>query len=140
MTQVVQLRRSYNSEEIREIFLTPGIWECISNPFGECPETLPVNEEVYLVGEVDKSVIGLFVIDEDGQTCHIQVIPEHRRKWAIIFGKKCLQWCTDNQINKLRALIPFEYPNVMEFALRCGFQVTYSKFKNWVLKWENSER
>lgn len=139
MDQVL-LRRSYDYEEIRDIFLTPGIWECISDPFCECPETLPVYEEIYLIGEVDGAVIGLFVVDSDGKTCHIQVIPEHRKQWAIIFGKKCLQWCVHNQINKLRALIPFAYPNVMEFALRCGFEVIDSENKAWVLKWENSEK
>lgn len=136
----VQLRRSYDCEAIRDIFLTPGIWECISDPYSDCPETLPVQDEIYLIGEVDGLVIGLFVVDADGKTCHIQVIPDHRRRWAIIFGKKCLQWCKDNQINTLRALIPFAYPNVMEFALRCGFEVIDSSDKIWVLRWENSEK
>lgn len=134
------LARNYDHKAIRSIFLTPGIWECISDPGCGLPFEFDVENEIYLIGEVSGELVGMFVIDGDKETCHIQVIPKHRKQWATIFGKKCLQWCKDNRINKLRALIPVEFPNVKDFAVKCGFKVNEGNEDYWRLEWESSEK
>ena len=139
MINHIKLKRSHCYDEIKAILETPGIWECIADPGDELPPELDTENEIYIVGYFAGEPIGVFIIDEDGETCHFQVIPKHRKLWAVIFAKKCLQWCVDNGFNKLRALIPDDYPNVKDFGLKVGFEMTKSD-NCWSAKWEKSEK
>lgn len=105
----------------------PQIWQEICGNYSDIiSEFQPVRDNyIYLVGYDKLDIVGLFIIhsSEFGYKCHIQVIPERRKKNAIEFGEKVIQWTWDNtDINKLTALIPSNLTNVIRFAETQGFK------------------
>ena len=125
------IERSYDYPLIRMIMTEPQIWfEISQNYTGDIEDFKPeVDNYVYLIGYDKMNVIGLFIIhkSEHGYQCHVQVIPERRKKHAAEFGQKVIQWTWDNtDINKLTALIPFKFKNVISFAESQGFKIAGS--------------
>lgn len=106
----------------------PQIWQEICGNYGDKIEDFePVADDyIYLIGYDKLNIIGLFIIHESeyGYQCHVQVIPERRKKYADEFGKEVIDWTWSNtDINKLIALIPSNFNNVIGFAEKQGFKI-----------------
>ena len=56
----------------------------------------------------------------DGNECHVQVLPEHRKEHAKEFGEQSLR---HRGTRPLYAEIPDLYKNVLDFALLNDFKV-----------------
>ena len=125
------IERSYDYALIKQIMTEPQIWQEICGNYGDRIEEFnPIEDNyVYLIGYDKLNIIGLFIIHESeyGYQCHVQVIPERRKQYATEFGEKVIQWTWDNtDINKLTALIPNNFTNVISFAELQGFKVAGS--------------
>ena len=106
----------------------PQIWQEICGNYGDKIEEFEpvVDDYIYLIGYDKLNIIGLFIIHESeyGYQCHVQVIPERRKQYANEFGKEVINWTWSNtDINKLIALIPSKFKNVIGFAEKQGFKI-----------------
>ena len=109
----------------------PQIWQEICGNYGDKIEEFePIADNcIYLIGYDKLNIIGLFIIHESehGYQCHVQVIPERRKQYAAEFGEKVIWWTWNNtDINKLTALIPNNFTNVIGFAELQGFKIAGS--------------
>ena len=109
----------------------PQIWQEICGNYGDKIEEFEpvVDDYIYLIGYDKLNIIGLFIIHESeyGYQCHVQVIPERREQYANEFGKEVINWTWSNtDINKLIALIPSKFKNVIGFAEKQGFKIAGS--------------
>lgn len=122
------IKQSTDYALIRRIMTEPQIWQEICGIYGDKIENFEpiVKNYIYLIGYDKMNIIGLFIIHGLGNDfeCHIQVIPEHRNKYSEEFGRKVIEWTWENtSINKLKALIPEKFENVISFAKSQGFNV-----------------
>ncbi len=81
---------------------------------------------LYLCGYVPE-LVGCFILKRLNTVtleCHVQVLPEHRKKHAEEFGRAVIDWAWENtNARKIVAQIPFIYPNVRDFAFKMGFKL-----------------
>ena len=122
------IERSYDYILIKQIMTEPQIWQEICGNYRDKIEDFEpvVDDYIYLIGYDKLNIIGLFIIHESeyGHQCHVQVIPERRKQYADEFGKKVINWTWSNtDINKLIALIPSKFKNVIGFAEKQGFKI-----------------
>ena len=110
---------------IKSILCHPEVYGCIS-----CDKSMPVDEfeppmspEVqYVAGFVGSAIIGLMIYHDvdDKVKCHIQVLPEYRKRYAKEFARIALNFGkAKNAI--IYAEIPECYPNVLRFSKAAGF-------------------
>lgn len=123
--------RSYDYPLIKQIMTEPQIWQEICGNCGDKIEDFEpvVDDYIYLIGYDKLNIIGLFIIHESeyGYQCHVQVVPERRKQYAAEFGEKVIDWTWNNtDINKLIALIPIKFKNVISFAEKQGFKIADS--------------
>ena len=121
------IERSYDYSLIKQIRTEPQIWQEICGNYGDKIEDFePVaNDYIYLIGYDKLNIIGLFIIHETKACykCHVQVIPERRGQYADEFGEKVIEWTWMNtDIEKLMALVPHKFKNVISFAKKQGFK------------------
>lgn len=115
-------------QTIRSILCHPDIYPLITSSDGPTVDEYepPFGEVTYIAGMADK-VFGLFIIypcNDNALWCHVQVLPEYRKEYAYRFGMAAIDFAFKvTQARKLMALIPVIYPNVRQFAERCGFEV-----------------
>ena len=114
-----------NLTDIKAVLCNPAIYDTITDD--NCPNIedfeQPINDEyLYVGGYVDNEIIGLMVYHEylDGNKCHVQVLPEHRKEHAKQFGEQSLQY---RGTRPLYAEIPDLYKNVLDFAILNDFKV-----------------
>ena len=114
-----------NSTDIKAVLCNPAIYDTITDD--NCPNIEdfepPINNKyLYVGGYVDNEIIGLMVYHEylDGNKCHVQVLPEHRKEHAKQFGEQSLQY---RGTRPLYAEIPDLYKNVLDFAILNDFKV-----------------
>ena len=119
------LKESFNPDDIRSVLCNPEIYNTISSD--DCPKVedfdLPMGKECsYIVGYVKGLPIGVMIYHKyrDGNKCHVQVLPEYRKEYAIKFGEQSLEF---RGTLPLYAEIPDLYKNVLDFALLNGFSV-----------------
>jgi RimJ/RimL family protein N-acetyltransferase len=122
------VERSHDYPLIKQIMTEPQIWQEICGNYGDKIEDFEpvVDDYIYLIGYDKLNIIGLFIIHESeyGYQCHVQVVPERRKQYADEFGKKVINWTWSNtDINKLIALIPSKFKNVISFAEKQGFKI-----------------
>jgi hypothetical protein len=114
-----------NVDDIKAVLCNPSIYDTItadSSPNIEDFE-LPIDDKsLYIGGYVDDKIIGLMVYHKylDGNKCHVQVLPEHRKEHAKEFGEQSLQF---RGTQPLYAEIPDLYKNVLDFAILNDFKV-----------------
>tara|TARA_R110000824_G_scaffold76487_10_gene193742 strand:+ start:151 stop:567 length:417 start_codon:yes stop_codon:yes gene_type:complete len=123
----VIIEQTFSLDVINYVLKEPQVWQEVCGQYNELIEDIEPNlrDYIYLVGHVNMDIIGLFIIhgSEYGYKCHVQVLPEHRKEHALEFGKKVIDWTWNNtDINKLIALIPQKFPNVIGFAETQGFK------------------
>ena len=138
------IERTNDLALVKSILTNPKVWDAIKGSNQVEPENFEVPEwPIYLVGRESGDSIGLFVIHENGAgewKCHVQVLPEKRKEYAVEFGNRVIAWVWKNtDIGKLTANIPRAYPNVAEFAKLQGFTVVGENEKDLLLEIERAE-
>ena len=124
----MNIRETTDIEEIKSVLCHPEIYPCISqdgNPTAR--EFEPPMNVSYIGGYIDGEIMGIMIYHpyKDGLKCHIQVLPEFRKKYAKEFGRIALNFGeAKNAI--IYADIPTCYPNVLAFAKKVGFEITGS--------------
>tara|TARA_R110000851_G_scaffold231970_1_gene384681 strand:+ start:705 stop:1139 length:435 start_codon:yes stop_codon:yes gene_type:complete len=114
-----------NVDDIKQVLCNPSIYDTITDD--NCPNIEefepPISDEyLYVGGYVDDKIIGLMIYQKylDGNECHVQVLPEHRKEHAKEFGEQSLMF---RGTQPLYAEIPDLYKNVLDFALLNNFKV-----------------
>lgn len=109
---------------IMSVLSVPEIWEALTD--GANPEEfeLPIDEDIFLIGEVDNIVIGCAIFEWANGVAkiHFQVKPEHRKIYSRDFGQQCIKWFFRHHNEDLHAKINHKYPNVINFARSFGFE------------------
>lgn len=122
------IEQTRDIEEIKRVMGHPEIYDRISCDGAPSIEDFSpdVDNEVYLAGYVNESLVGIINVHDISEACweiHIQVLPE-QRKYAHEFGQKCIEWVWSNtSCKKLVAQIPSIYLDVIDFAKSKGFKV-----------------
>ncbi len=114
-----------NLQDIKAVLCNPDIYATIaddSSPDIKDFEPPISNKYLYVGGYVNNEIIGLMIYHEylDGNKCHVQVLPKHRKEHAKDFGEQSLY---HRGTRPLYAEIPDLYKNVLDFALLNGFKV-----------------
>lgn len=119
------IKESFDIDDIKEVLCHPEVYDTISGD--DCPsvedfEPPMTDEYSYIVGYVKGEPMAVMVYHGylDGNECHVQVLPEHRKKYAIKFGEQALEF---RGTLPLYAEIPGLYENVLNFALLNNFEV-----------------
>jgi hypothetical protein len=120
-------------QEIDSILKHPEIYDTITDDScdpSECYE-IPINNDYqYIGGYVNGKIIAIMVYHKynDGNKCHVQVLPEYRKTHALQFGEQSLIF---RGTQPLYAEIPSLYQNVLDFAFRFGFEVIETKTQDF---------
>jgi hypothetical protein len=118
------VKETTNQEQIRTILCNTLIYDTIASD--DCPGVndfdIPFDGHRYVGGFVNGEIIALMVYHtyKDGNKCHVQVLPEHRKEYAQKFGEQSLMF---RGTQPLYAEIASLYQNVLDFALTFGFEV-----------------
>lgn len=126
----ISVRRTFDHDEIRSVFTHPDIWATIAedsqNPDLFTPDT---EKELFMAVDSPDGLIGIYafrVVNSAELDIHAQILPEHRKKYALASGKAILQWFYHDapaRFVKLTAQVPFKYPNVKNFCESVGMQI-----------------
>ena len=119
------LKECFDAKDIKSILCHPEIYDTISsdNCIGASYFEPPINDDYkYIVGYVNDKPISVMIYHKylDGNECHVQVLPEFRKEYAIKFGEQSLEFRGNLP---LYAEIPELYKNVLAFALANNFYV-----------------
>jgi len=113
---------------IKSVLCRPDIYDVINDDnSGPAEDFEPPMDVLYVAGYVNDDIIGIMIYHEvtGGLKCHIQVLPEYRKKYAREFARMALNFGeAKNAI--LYSEIPDCYPNVINFAKEFGFNETGS--------------
>ena len=119
------VKQTTNIAEIKRILCEPVIYDTITAD--NCPSVEdfepPINKDYkYVGGYVNSKIIGVMVYHKylDGNECHVQVLPDFRKEYAIKFGEQVLSF---RGHSPLYAEIPTLYKNVLDFALINNFEI-----------------
>ena len=111
----LNIRRTFDADEVLSILKTRGIWDEIGGADGFVP---PVDDGFhYLVIEEGGEVAGLFILHEGehGLKIHANMIPGFRGVTAYNAARNALDYGFEFA-DKIYAEIPEEFPNVRQFA------------------------
>ena len=130
------VKEIFNEDEIKKVICHPVIYEEISgdNRPGINDFKLPLSSDIdYIGGYVNGEIIALMVYHDHklGKECHIQILPEFRRKYAVKFAEQSLLF---RGTQDLYAEIPTLYKNVLNFALSNGFEIVGEIKNNHIKK------
>ncbi len=119
------VKETTNIDDIKAVLCHPAIYGCISSD--DSPDSSefepPITDEyLYVGGYVNGEIVSIMVYHDfrDGTELHIQVLPEHRSRYALEFGERALLFRGNKP---LYAVIPDTYNNVLEYAKSFGFDV-----------------
>ena len=118
------LKETTDLNEIKAVLCDPTIYDTITDDNSGLIEEFdpPLEDHVYVGGYVKGEIIALMVYHKylDGNKCHVQVLPEFRKEYAIKFGEQSLLF---RGTLPLYAVIPDLYKNVLDFSFLFGFKV-----------------
>ncbi len=122
------IKETTNIDDIKAVLCNPAIYDCITTD--GCPPAdgfePPIDDSyLYVGGYVGGEIVAIMVYHDfrDGTELHIQVLPEHRIKYALEFGERALLFRGNKP---LYAVISDLYTNVLEYAKSFGFEVIES--------------
>jgi len=121
---MLYIKETKDVNEIKKVLCHRDIYNCIADD--NCPDSSefePPMDAQYIAGYVDSDIIGLMIYHKvtGGLKCHIQVLPEFRKKYAREFARIALGEAKNAIIY---SEIPTCYPNVISFAKEFGFTET----------------
>ena len=110
---------------IFDILKHPDIWPLVSKrkPSKHLIPTRP--QDIYLLVKHGKRVIACVyfeVLNGYELEMHPYVLPEERKNHSYEAVKTCMDWAFNQQIKRILVQIPDEFPRVIAFALRMGFE------------------
>jgi len=127
------LKETTNIDDIKAVLCNPAIYDTISDDNSPLIDEFepPLENYLYVGGYVNGEIIALMVYHKylDGNKCHVQVLPEFRKEYALEFGEQSLLF---RGTLPLYAVIPDLYKNVLEFAFNFGFKVIDTKVDSYV--------
>jgi hypothetical protein len=128
------VKETTSIDDIKAILCNPVIYDTITDDNSPLAKNFepPVNDDyLYIGGYVNGQIIALMVYHKylDGNKCHLQVLPEHRKEYAINFGEQSLLF---KGTLPLYAEIPDLYKNVLAFALSNSFKVKSVKENDYI--------
>ena len=128
------VKETTNIDDIKAVLCNPAIYDTISDdndPALEDFEPPLTDEYLYVGGYVKGEIIAVMVYHKylDGNECHVQVLPEFRKKYAIEFGEQSLRF---SGTRPLYAEIPDLYQNVLSFAKMNNFEVISVKDDGYI--------
>lgn len=128
------VKETTNIDDIKAVLCNHEIYVTISDdndPAIEDFEPPLTDEYLYVGGYVKGEIIAIMVYHKylDGLECHVQVLPEFRRKYAIEFGEQSLRF---RGTRPLYAEIPDLYQNVLSFAKMNNFEVISIKDDGYI--------
>lgn len=120
-------------DDIESILKHPQIYGTITDDNSPATDDceIPINDDYqYIGGYVNGEIIAIMVYHKykDGNKCHVQVLPEYRKEYALQFGEQSLLF---RGTQPLYAEIPSLYKNVLDFAFRFGFEVIETKKQDY---------
>jgi len=128
------VKETTDLDEIKAVLCDPAIYDTITDDnSGLIEDFKPTLEDhLYVGGYVNGEIVALMVYHKylDGNKCHVQVLPEFRKEYALKFGEQSLLF---RGTLPLYAVIPDLYKNVLEFSFLFGFK-TIDKTENTYVK------
>tara|TARA_R110000803_G_scaffold53926_1_gene110489 strand:- start:564 stop:1004 length:441 start_codon:yes stop_codon:yes gene_type:complete len=129
------IKQTNSIDVIKHVLCNEVIYDTISDDNG--PELKdfepPISEGCrYYAGYVNDVIIGLMIYHPylDGEECHVQVLPQHRKEYAKKFGEQSLLLM--DRTRPLYAEIPEFYKNVLDFAKLNSFKVIDTQLNNFL--------
>ena len=129
------IKQTNDIDVIKHVLCDEAIYDTISDD--NSPESKdfepPMGEDCrYYAGYVNNVIIGLMIYHPylDGEECHVQVLPKHRKEYAKQFGEQSLLLM--DRTRPLYAEIPEFYKNVLDFAKLNGFKVIDTQLNNFL--------
>ena len=128
------LKECFDAGDIKSILCHPAIYDTISSDNCISAEYFepPINDNYkYIVGYVNGKPISVMIYHKylDGNECHVQVLPEYRKEYAVKFGEQSLEF---RGTLPLYAEIPDLYKNVLYFALTNHFEVIDIRLNDYI--------
>ena len=128
------LKETTDLNEIKAVLCNPAIYDTITDDNSPLIEDFepPINDNyLYVGGYIKGEIAALMVYHKylDGNKCHVQVLPEYRKEYAINFGEQSLLF---KGTLPLYAEIPDLYKNVLAFALSNSFKVKSVKENDYI--------
>jgi len=128
------VKKTTNRKDIKAVLCNAAIYDTITDdnsPLVEDFEPPITDDYLYIGGYVNDNIIGLLIYHKylDGQSCHVQVLPEYRKEHAKKFGEQSLEF---RGTLPLYAEIPDLYKNVLNYALSNDFKVIAVKENDFV--------
>jgi hypothetical protein len=119
------VKETTDLDDIKAVLCNPVIYDTISDdnsPLIDDFEPPITDEYLYVGGYVKGEIAALMVYHKylNGNICHVQVLPEFRKEYAINFGQQSLLF---RGTVHLYAEIPDLYKNVLAFSLLNDFKV-----------------
>lgn len=128
------VKETTDLDDIKALLCDPDIYDTITDDNSGLAQDFepPVNDEyLYIGGYVNGKIVALMVYHKylDGNKCHVQVLPEYRKEYALKFGEQSLLF---KGTLPLYAEIPDLYKNVLDFALLNNFKVIDTKENDYI--------
>lgn len=126
MAAAIIARMTFDTDEILSVLKHPDILKTITE--ANCQNIdVDVNQAAFIACDVDNELAAVFIFDKTGAVVfdiHAHVLPAKRPQSRDI-AKAILKYFFDSfpQAEKLTALIPICYPNVIAFAELFGFKL-----------------
>jgi hypothetical protein len=128
------VKETTDLDDIKAVLCDPAIYDTITDDNSGLIEDFkpPLEDHLYIGGYVNGEIVALMVYHKylDGNKCHVQVLPEFRKEYALKFGEQSLLF---RGTLPLYAVIPDLYKNVLEFSFLFGFK-TIDKTENTYVK------
>lgn len=121
------IERSKDYDLIDSILNIPEILDAISSKKLKEPFKTPRDDNIYYLLPIEDEVLGVFIVHKDSSCSykiHANIPIKHRKRYSEEACNKVLEWIWANiKTNKINAHIPTIFPNVIERALKCGFEI-----------------
>lgn len=133
--ETIVARRTYDVDEILSVLKHPDILKTIAEDNSQNFD-IDVSAECFIAADIDGELSALFIFSKTGAVVfdiHAHVLPAkrpHSRDLGVAILKyffKCYPWA-----EKLNALIPVCYPNVVRYAESFGFKLEGVNRKSYV--------
>lgn len=115
---------SRDIDEIYEVLGHPDIWPLLSVREPD-KNLIPLRlQDIYLIIKTDQTIGCVYfkVVSGYELEMHPYVLPEHRKGNSVRAVQCAMDWAASQQIKRIIVHIPDEYPHVLAFARRLGFE------------------